>query len=486
MAYKLKLSPDWKLINALSEIDKFGGSWASIEKKEGQSLKQLKSIATVLSVAASTRIEGSKMTDGEVGVLLENLQISKLEERDEQEVAGYFEVLEIITESYRDIPITEDSIKGLHNILLKHSEKDAWHRGNYKQLHNVVEGHHQDGSSNVIYSPPQPGFETEDAMRDLIAWYNVDKETHTIVRAALFVYDFLSIHPFQDGNGRLSRLIGTLLSLKHGYTWIQYVSFEHEIENQKIAYYQVLKDCQSKRPGEDVYPWVMFFLGCLSNIQGSLMTKLETKSALQQLAPREKLIYQFIENHAGAKSGQISDKLAIPLPTVKRILTDMVTQRLLEKHGIGPGTSYTIEQKVIIKTDIMFTLNNETRRKQFEFNSKRSFVELKKIILHPLFAWTKPDEWSSMLYKQGLSLEVTCRNKNGGTFTSKTHSIAGYNNPAYYQPVFSLSNHLINISSDLGRPLIASDFPITATIELKGTVPNFDFDVNVVYDALIE
>lgn len=131
-------------------------------EREGQTLKQLKSIATVRSVGASTRIEGSKMTDDEVEVLINNLDVSKLEERDQQEVVGYFETLELIAESFRDIDITENNLKHLHNTLMKHSEKDAWHKGNYKQHSNVVEAENPDGSKYVIFKTTDPGFATED------------------------------------------------------------------------------------------------------------------------------------------------------------------------------------------------------------------------------------------------------------------------------------------------------------------------------------
>ncbi|HLP13924.1 MAG TPA: Fic family protein [Flavobacteriales bacterium] len=336
------LNPDWKLIGALSSVDRFDASWSAIERREGQSLKELKGIATVRSVGASTRIEGSKMSDHEVLILLDTLDISTLDERDAQEVAGYFEVLDLISESYRDIPVTESSIKNLHNLLLKHSQKDKWHKGQYKQHSNVVEATHRDGSKYIVFKTTDPGYPTEDAIRKLVKWYNSEKELHPIAACALFVYDFLSIHPFQDGNGRLSRLLTTLLLLKKGYSWIQYVSFEHEIENRKSDYYKVLMQCQQERPGEDVYAWVMFFLDCLNTIQNLLMKKLVLQGAASQLAPREKKIYVFIESYPGCKSGEISEKLDIPLPTVKRILADMVLNKLLIKHGIGAGTNYTV------------------------------------------------------------------------------------------------------------------------------------------------
>jgi len=340
--HTFSLTPDWNLINAISKIDRFDASWTAIEKREGQSLKQLKSIATVRSVGASTRIEGSKMTDEEVAVLIKKLDISKLEDRDSQEVAGYFETLDTISESYQDIAITESNIKGLHKMLLKYSTKDEWQRGDYKKHSNVVEASTPAGAKHVIFKTADPGFETEDAMSKLIEWYSSDNETHSIVKCALFSYDFVSIHPFQDGNGRMSRLIATLLLLKNGYTWIQYVSFEHEIESRKGEYYQQLMQCQRQRPGEDVYTWVMFFLSCLNNISDQLMKKLAVKGDIARLGAREKSIYTFVENHPGCKSGEIADKLDIPLPTAKRILAYLVTNKHIVKHGVGPGTYYTL------------------------------------------------------------------------------------------------------------------------------------------------
>ena len=339
--HTFKLSPNWKLIQAISILDRFDASWAAIEKKEGSTLKQLKSLATVRSVGASTRIEGSAMSDEEVKVLIEKLAISKLEDRDSQEVAGYFEALDLISEVYPDMEISEGTIKNLHNLLMKHSQKDEWHRGNYKQHSNAVEATRPDGSKQVIFETAPPGFATEDAMRALIEWWHTDSETHPIVKCALFCYDFVSIHPFQDGNGRMSRLIATLLLLRNGYKWIQYVSFEHEIESRKSEYYQQLMQSQKQRPGEDIYNWVLFFLDCLNNISGQLMTKLSAQGTVANLSPKEKSVYLFIDNHPGSRSGDIAEKLNIGLPTVKKILTALVQQKLIVKHGAGAGTNYS-------------------------------------------------------------------------------------------------------------------------------------------------
>jgi Fic family protein len=479
--YTFNFAPNWmQLTNEISQIDRFDASWTTIEKREGQTLKQLKSIATVRSVGASTRIEGSKMTDDEVEVLINNLDVSKLEERDQQEVAGYFETLELIAESFRDIDITENNLKHLHNTLMKHSEKDAWHKGNYKQHSNVVEAENPDGSKYVIFKTTDPGFATEDAMAKLITWYKKDTETLPLIKAAVFVYDFLSIHPFQDGNGRVSRLLGTLLLLKHGYSWVQYVSFEHEIENRKSEYYKILMQCQRQRPGEDVYPWVMFFLDCLKNIQSQLMAKLEVQTKSGKLTLREKKIYSFIENHPGSKSGEIAEKLNIPLPTVKRILADMVKNKLLAIHGAGAATNYSIEGTATIKKDLIIRLTNDERRKEFVLTNQSSSIEIKSILLTPLFEWSDPNEWGGQLAKNGLYIQVTCVS---GT-ALKVQAPPILINPSLYhfRPTIILSQP-INIPADMWDKVpYKKEYPIQVTIELIGAKERFDFDVMLVYD----
>jgi len=341
--YSFTINIDWEIIRLISQIDRFDASWTSIEKKEGQSLKQLKSIATVRSVGASTRIEGSKMSDDEVEVLLREIDITNIADRDAQEVVGYFETLDLISESFKDIPIAESSIKNLHKILLKYSKKDEWHKGDYKQHSNAVEAKLPDGTKQIIFQTTEAGFPTQDAIKHLIDWYSNDNETHPLVKCAIFTYEFVSIHPFQDGNGRLSRLLSTLLLLKHGYKWIQYVSFEHEIENRKMDYYRVLRNCQAQRPNEDITEWIHFFFDTFGNIQKQLMIKLEGIGVESRLSPREKAILTYIENNAGCKSGEIAKKLGIPNPTVKRILPELIRKNLIEKFGTGPGTNYSIK-----------------------------------------------------------------------------------------------------------------------------------------------
>ena len=340
--HTFQLELNWKLINEISKIDRFDASWDSVERRQGSTLKQLKSIATVRSVGASTRIEGSKMSDIEVDKLLQNLKIDKLEDRDSQEVAGYFEILDLISEENDSIRISENDIKNLHNGLMRYSEKENWHKGKYKQLSNSVEATMPDGTKQIIFETTPPGYETDEAMRKMIEWYEKDNTTHPLVKCALLSYEFVSIHPFQDGNGRISRLLNTLSLLKNGYRWIQYVSFEHEIESRKTEYYRELRRCQAQRPNEDVTSWVYFYFDALLKIQRQLMTKLDQSGIEQRLTIKQKSILLLIENYAGISSGEISERLKIPNPTTKRILRELIEKELVERIGKGRGTSYRI------------------------------------------------------------------------------------------------------------------------------------------------
>lgn len=484
--HTFKLPIDFKLMNDLSAIDRFGGEWSAIEKREGrQTLKELRSVATVQSTGASTRIEGSKMTDAEVQKLIENISIGKIEERDQQEVLGYYAVLDIIIESYQDINISESSIQNLHNQLLKYSGKDQWHKGKYKQNSNSVEATNPDGSKTIIFQTTSPGIETEIAMQKLIEWYNSDNTTPPIIKTAVFVYDFVSIHPFQDGNGRLSRLLGTLLLLKYGYPWIQYVSFEHEIEGRKPEYYQVLMECQQQRPGEDVNTWVTFFVDCLNNIQHKLMEKLEGQKRENQLSQREKVIYTFIDSHPGSKSGEIAEKLGFALPTVKRILTDMVNGKFLVKHGVGKGTNYTTENLISIKTNIMMQFTIDKATEENILLNKNHFIEITKILLRPKFKWSDPNEWSKKLMDEKIQMTISCHSQNG-TSRTQPYLIDSFVTPMSYQPIFTL-NPPINIPLNLaeGYPN-ENEYPIKVVIEINSNKDQSEFDVDLVYDAALE
>ena len=482
--YSFKLDLSMQLMSNLSKVDRFDSSWASVERREGATLKQLKSIATVRSVGASTRIEGSKMSDAEVEVLINRIKIGKLEERDEQEVAGYFAALDTIAEHFQDIQIAETHIKNIHKILMQFSEKDEWHRGDYKQLPNSVDEINHDGTKHTIFLTSEPGFPTQDAMRQLVEWYHADKETIPIVKIALFVYDFLSIHPFQDGNGRLSRLLGTLLLLKNGYSWIQYVSFEHEIENRKKEYYTVLMQTQRQRPGENVSNWLNFFTDCLLNIQNQLEEKLRTQKIQTILSGKEQNILNYIENHPDSKSSEIASKLDIPLPTVKKILAGLMQKKIISKMGVGKATTYLNESSKQIKKNAQFMLNATSKFQEFQFNNPVQHTSVTRIVLQPKFEWTTPDEWAQRLMKELLGFTISGINNKGETF-SYPFSLFAMISPQHFQPVFIQDPPIQIPLGFFGKIPFQSDYPIHIKIQLTALRQVSDFDVFFIYDAII-
>ncbi len=334
------------IIQQLSSIDTFKGNWELIENKEKRYLKELKTIATIQSIGSSTRIEGATLTDEDVKQLIKSVKINKLEKRDEQEVIGYYETLELILEHYKDIDLTERYLHQLHANLLKYSSKDKRHKGTYKSLSNQVVANYPTGEQKVIFKTTEPHL-TAKEMSDLLQWTNEqlkNKELHPLLITCIFVYEFLSIHPYQDGNGRLSRLLTTFLLLKQEYNFIEYVSFEHIIENKKDMYYKVLMETQKHRgtKNELLDKWVVFFLNCLTELTQKLKTKYETYNNLKSSTnERQNEVIAYINKH---KTIQIKD-LENDLPhysrnTIKKDLQYLVKEGLIITTGSGRGVKY--------------------------------------------------------------------------------------------------------------------------------------------------
>ncbi len=352
MQTKLSFSSEayQQLSQQLSVLDTFKGSWKVKESQQGQYLKQLRKIATIESAGSSTRIEGAKLTDQDVEKLLTSLKITHFDSRDEQEVAGYYDALEVILENYTDIEISERYMHQLHGILLKHSDKDQMHRGNYKQSSNKVVANYPDGTQRVLFDPTPPHL-TPVEMPQLIGWLNErieKKDMHPLVFIAGFVYEFLSIHPYKDGNGRLSRLLTTLLMMKQGYEFIQYVSFENVIEASKDEYYRVLMDGQQNRykDNEKISAWVLYFMQSLIILTKRLDAKYETYSKLKiALNKRQQQVLDFVRENEPAQVGDIEKALKESRNTLKKDLAYLVREKLLLKTGDRKGTRYHILKK---------------------------------------------------------------------------------------------------------------------------------------------
>jgi len=352
--FQNKLHFDFKtnqqVLRLIGFIDSFKGKWNIAEQKENIYLKELRKIATIESIGSSTRIEGSQMTNKEIKELLDNMKITKLDTRDQQEVVGYFDVLEIIYDSFSDIKLSKNYIQQLHQRLLKYSTKDERHRGNYKNLSNKVVANYPDGTQKVIFNTTEPHL-VETEMNDLIEWINQQfdqGEIHPLVLIGLFIYEFLSIHPFQDGNGRLSRLLTNLLLLKHGYQFVQYVSFENLIEQKKKLYYEALMDGQKNRYSdtEQISMWILFFLSSLETLIQRLDQKYDVfKTKGGYLNERQKLIKEFIEKKQPVKLGDLAQAMPdISINTLKKDLLYLKTEQIINSVGKNRGAIYMIKE----------------------------------------------------------------------------------------------------------------------------------------------
>ncbi len=334
----------------IGKVDTFKGSWKVLEQNKSGYLKELRKIATIESIGSSTRIEGATLTDAEVEKLLKSVKITKLDTRDEQEVVGYYEALQIILENYQDIPLTEGYLHQMHGLLLKHSHKDQTHKGKYKNLSNQVVANYPDGSQRIIFRTTEPHL-TASEMETLISWTDgrfKEKDLHPLLIVATFVYEFLSIHPYQDGNGRLSRLLTTLLLMKLDYGFIQYVSFEHVVESQKDAYYRALMDGQKNpyKAEERIEQWVLFFLESLVELTQRLEAKYETYSKLKViLNERQQQIAAYVKSK---KTVQIKDVenhlLQYSRNTLKKDMAYLTAEGILLKTGAGRGVKYHIKE----------------------------------------------------------------------------------------------------------------------------------------------
>lgn len=336
-----------ELLRLIAEVDEFKGGWRALTTLAPERLAILKRVATIESIGSSTRIEGSKLSDREVEDLLARLQQKTFVSRDEQEVAGYAEAMDTVFDAHLSIHFTENYIKQLHTILLRHSSKDERHRGEYKKLPNNVEAFDAEGESvGVIFQTASP-FETPMRMQELVAWTRealADGAWHPLIVIGLFIVVFLEIHPFQDGNGRLSRVLTTLLLLKAGYAYAPYSSLESVIEANKEGYYLGLRRTQGTlmRDEPDFEPWLRFFLRSLKIQKDRLAVKIEREPQAEGLHPDALKILEEARRNGRITTAEAEKLTGAPRPTVKARLAELVKRGLLLRQGKGRGSWYAI------------------------------------------------------------------------------------------------------------------------------------------------
>src|SRR5574344_487839 len=349
MFENLELNINNQMLSIISEIDEFKGSWKLLGKMAPKKLKALKKVATIESVGSSNRIEGNKLSDRQVEELLSKINKQSFANRDEEEVAGYAKLADTIFEDWEVIPLSENYIKQLHKILLEYSSKDEKHKGKYKKISNAVAAYDNKGQElGVVFETATP-FETPLRMQKLVEWTNKnlsDKFYHPLIVIGIFIVNFLAIHPFQDGNGRLSRALTNLLLLKSGYIYVPYSSTESIIEDNKEAYYRALRQTQitlNKNP--DYEPWLMFFLKTLQKQKIRLEYKIEhtdisaqTNLDLPEISAK---IIEVFETKDRATISELSELKGANINTIKKHLSSLVKNNYLTKHGKTRGAWYT-------------------------------------------------------------------------------------------------------------------------------------------------
>lgn len=342
----IQITPE--LLALIAEVDEFKGAWRALGTLAPERLKALRHVATIESIGSSTRIEGSKLTDREVERLLASLEIKKFSTRDEQEVAGYAEVMETVFHAWKEIPITENHIKQLHRDLLRHSDKDERHRGEYKTLRNDVGAFATDGKMiGIVFETATP-FDTPQRMQELVAWLKDARDlgrVHPLLIVAVFIVTFLEIHPFQDGNGRLSRVLTTLLLLQAGYVYVPYSSLESVIENSKDGYYLALRQTQGtiRTDAPNWQPWLMFFMRALQQQKRRLAEKVEREKLMMAALPE--LAAQIIDEARKRGRITIGDMIratGASRNTLKEHFKRLLEQGHLVRHGTGKATWYAL------------------------------------------------------------------------------------------------------------------------------------------------
>jgi Fic family protein len=291
-----------ELLRLVAEIDEFKGSWKALGNLAPERLAALRRVATVESTGASTRIEGAQLSDSEVERLLSGIQAEFFESRDEQEVGGYADATKLVFDSWSDIPFTENHLKQLHGVLLKYSDRDERHRGHYKTVSNNVEAFDERGKSiGVIFETASP-FDTPRLMEELVQWTRQEitkNEHHPLLVLAVFIVRFLAIHPFQDGNGRLARVLTNLLLLRAGYTYVPYSSLERIIEENREQYYRSLRRAQLTLDKDEsqLIEWLRFFLLCLVHQKNALAKKIEREKLMSSLSQLDDELLKLARQH---------------------------------------------------------------------------------------------------------------------------------------------------------------------------------------------
>ena len=329
----------------IDEIDALAAQWRDGVQLDRQVLQQLKKSVLITSTGASTRIEGSQLSDEDVERLMRGIAMQKFKDRDRQEVRGYYELLTNVFDNYASIPLSESTIKFFHRELLKYAEKDTLHRGEYKKKENKVMMVDAAGVPTSVIFDTAPAYLTPKEMQELVEWTQqalIEKRYHPLLIIGNFIVEFLNIHPFEDGNGRLSRILTNLLLLQLGYHYMQYVSHEKLIEEKKPDYYVALRQSQKTfgKENESVAAWMEFFLDILLDQSHRAIALLSNEQTDKLLSKQQQLVWRHIESVHEATPLEIAKATGVPRPTINQALVKLLRLKRIERIGLGRSTRY--------------------------------------------------------------------------------------------------------------------------------------------------
>lgn len=344
-------NPDPHIVAILAAIDEIRGVFRVGIRMTPKAVTILRKSVLVTSAGSSTRIEGSKLSDEEVKKIMQGISIQKFTDRDSQEVQGYLETLKNVFDNYKDLPLREGVIASLHRDLLKYSTKDDLHRGEYKHKENIVGILDAEGKVEKIMFETTPAYLTPKEMSELVLWTAeaFGKERfHPLLIIANFIIEFLKIHPFEDGNGRLSRVLTNLLLLRAGYSFVEYVSHEQVIEQRKDQYYLALRASQQtfrtqhKPEGEQetIAPWLNFFLSIVKEQAVKSLALVEESTHDDTLSPKQREVLEYFSEVIEAGPSEIAATTGVLLPTVRKALDRLIELGKVKRVGRGRGTRY--------------------------------------------------------------------------------------------------------------------------------------------------
>ena len=319
----------------ITQVDELKGQWIAGARLSPQVLGRLKRSVLVASTGASTRIEGARLSDEDVEKMMRGIDIQKFTDRDKQEAKGYFELLENVFNSWKNLRFSENAIKHFHKELLKYVKKEE----NKVRMLNAA-----DESVGVLFDTT-PAYLTPKETQELVEWTRealAEKKYHPLLIVGNFLVEFLQIHPFQDGNGRLSRILTNLLLLKEGYLYMPYISHEKLVEDNKPEYYLALRQSQKtfKTNRETIVPWLDFFLTIFLK-QSKMAVELLSKENIEKLLSKKQIsVWQCLQGVEEVATGDIIKKTKIARPTVKQALDKLLRLKKIERIGLGRSTRY--------------------------------------------------------------------------------------------------------------------------------------------------